>query len=211
MSDRGPEGQDGVEPTEPPTEADLAIILGGDPDAVTTTSHDIIKAGFDDSLDDDADDVALVPSQPIASPRVSESEHVVPSARRRWWFSRHHHHRETDHGKRGHYDETVPSEGVAPPVAAAGSAADPLAWLQSEKKSQPGEAAKPDVKPDVKPEPDVKPDVKPESEAQSPASTAAPAAPATPAAVVPEPTPEAAPNAEPVYETRASRKAKRRE
>lgn len=185
MSDRGPEGQDGVEPTEPPTEADLAIIVGGDPDAVTTTSHDIIKAGFDDSLDDDADDVALVPSQPIASPRVNESEHVVPSARRRWWFSRHHHHRETDHGKRGHYDESVPSEDVAPPVAAAGSAADPLAWLQAEKKPQPGEAATPDVKPDVA------------------------------SAVVPEPTPEpapeAAPNAEPVYETRASRKAKRRE
>ncbi|GAA3865481.1 hypothetical protein GCM10022381_06500 [Leifsonia kafniensis] len=199
MSDRGPEGQDGVEPTEPPSEADLAIILGGDPDAVTTTSHDIIKAGFDDSLADDADDVSLVPSDPIASPRVSPEEHVVPRVRRRWWFSRHH-HRETDQGRSG-ADRSADADAdhvdnVPRP--------DPLAWMQPEKKTQPETEARPPV------EPHARTDATPEP-SQSVSGTPPAATPdAVPDTAVSE-APEAAPDAAPVYETRASRRAKRRD
>jgi hypothetical protein len=147
MSDRGPDGQDKAVPSEPPGEADLAIILGGDPDAVTTKSHDIIKAGFDASLADDADDVELVPAEPIASPRVDPDEHVVPFARRRWWFSRHH-HRETDQGRvdsgRGETPESAaPSSRAQAQASPERSAPDPLGWLDSEPVARPNPAETP--------------------------------------------------------------------
>ncbi len=239
MSDRDPEGQGDAEPTEPPSDADLAIILGGDPDAVTTTSHDIIKSGFDDSLTDDADDVALVPAKPIASPRVGEQEHVVPSVRRRWWFSRHH-HRESDTGGRGvegsgDVDQSVgaPRTAAASSSSGAPAAADPLAWLQAEPKPHPRSNAKPELKPKSESESKSKPELKPKSESESKSkpesksetdaardtsTTERAPADAAPGDTAPAdtPSPDAPPagtaaGAAPAHETRASLRAKRRE
>ncbi|GAB3130643.1 hypothetical protein [Glaciibacter psychrotolerans] len=71
----------------PDDEADLSIELAED---LATHSHPIVKAGFEESLVDDADDVTVVPAEPVSSSRIEDDELVLPRNQRRWLWSRHH-------------------------------------------------------------------------------------------------------------------------
>ncbi|MEO6199938.1 MAG: hypothetical protein ABIX44_02115 [Cryobacterium sp.] len=84
MLDRTPEGQegpDGLDSSEARGEEDLAAAIG---DGAPTGSHDVVKAGFDTDLPDDADDVWNGAAAPRSSPRVADDEQVIQRKKPKW-------------------------------------------------------------------------------------------------------------------------------